>query len=119
MDSNPYNFRHYDIDNYAMYINGKQIPPEGADLIMNHEKTSVMGYSSLFDGSDIYHSNSGLQMTHDKYISGFFMLVFDLTPDHVASEGHTSNPINVYIRLELKFFKALPRPCGVFIVPRI
>ena len=57
MDSNPYYFRHYDINNFAMYVNGKQIPPEGLSLDMGHEK---MGYRTLFDGSGIHHSNSGL-----------------------------------------------------------
>jgi len=36
------------------------------------------------------------------------MLLFDLTPDHGASEGHTSHPDNGNIRVELKFVKALP-----------
>jgi len=38
------------------------------------------------------------------------MLVFDLTPDLAASEGHTSDPVHGTIRLELKFAKALPNP---------
>jgi len=42
------------------------------------------------------------------YIKGFFMLLFDLTPDHGASEGHTSYPDNGNIRVELKFAKPLP-----------
>jgi len=36
------------------------------------------------------------------------MLVFDLTPDLAASEGHISDPVLGDIRLELKFEKALP-----------
>ena len=47
---------------------------------MGHEKTSVMGYRTLFEGSGIYHSNSGLHIIH-MYINGYFMLLFDLTPD--------------------------------------
>jgi len=38
------------------------------------------------------------------------MLVFDLTPDLSASEGHTSDPVHGNIRLELKFEEALPDP---------
>jgi hypothetical protein len=38
------------------------------------------------------------------------MLVFDLTPDLAASEGHASDPVNGHIRLELKFGKVLPDP---------
>jgi len=38
------------------------------------------------------------------------MLLFDLTPDGAASQGHTSHPDNGYIRVELKFCKPLPEP---------
>ena len=74
---------------------------------MDHEKTSAMGYRTLFEGSGIHHSNTGLQITHDMYINGFFMLLFDLTPDHAASEAHTSLPENGNIGIELQ----LPDPC--------
>ena len=36
------------------------------------------------------------------------MLVFDLTRDLAASEGHTSDPVQGTIHLELKFAKPLP-----------
>jgi len=38
------------------------------------------------------------------------MLVFDLTPDLTASEGHISDPADGDIRIEMKFGKALPDP---------
>jgi len=75
---------------------------------MDHEKASVMGYRTLFEASGIHHSNSGLQITHDRYINGYFMLFFDLTPDRSVSEGHQSHPENGNIRIELKFSKPLP-----------
>jgi hypothetical protein len=42
------------------------------------------------------------------FINCYFMLVYDLTPDLAASEGHTKSPVNGNIRIELKFGKALP-----------
>ena len=75
---------------------------------MDHEKTYVMVYRTLFEGSGIHHSNSGLQITHDMYINGYFMLLFDLTPDRGASEDHTSHPEQGNIRVDLKFGKPLP-----------
>ena len=36
------------------------------------------------------------------------MIVYDLTPDLAASEGHASTPTNGDIRIDLKFAKALP-----------
>ena len=38
------------------------------------------------------------------------MLVFDLTLDLAASEGHISDPAHGNIRIEMKFGKALPEP---------
>ena len=77
---------------------------------MKHEKTAIMGYRTLFEGSGIHHSKLGLQITPEKYINGSFMLVSDLTPDLAASEGHTSDPVNGHIRFELKFANPIPDP---------
>ena len=108
MDTNPYKFRHYDISNFSLFVNGKQFPNDCLSLGMDQEKTSVMGYRTLFEGSGIHHSNSGHQITHDMFINGYFMLLFDLTPDRGASEGHTSHLENGNIRVELNFCKPLP-----------
>jgi len=91
-----------------MYVNGRQIPSERLSLNMGHEKTSVKVYATLFEGIGIHHSNSGLQITHGMYINGFFMIVYDLTPDLAASVGHASPPTNGDITIDLKFAKALP-----------
>jgi len=110
MSTNPFNFCHFDLSHFSMYVNGRQIPPEGLTLDMNRDKTAITGYRTLFEGSGIHHSNSGLKLTPAKYINGYFMPVFDLTPDLAASEGHISDPVHGDIRLEQKFEKALPDP---------
>ena len=66
-----------------------------------------MGYRTLFEASGIIHSNSGLQITHHMYIHGYFVFIFDLSPDRSASEGHTSHPENVNNRIELILSKPL------------
>jgi hypothetical protein len=109
-DSNPFKFKHYDLERFAMYVNGNQIPSEGLSLDISHEKTSVMGYRTLFEGSGIHHSNTGLQITPALYVNGYFMLVFDLTPDLAASEGHASDSVHGNVRLDMKFPKPLPDP---------
>jgi len=108
LDSNPYKFQHYEIRDFSLFVNGKQFPNKGLTLGMDHEKTSVMCYRTLFDVSGIHQSNTGLQITHNMYINGYFMLLFDLTPDRGASEGHTSHPKNGNIRIEFQFHKPLP-----------
>jgi hypothetical protein len=108
IETNPFYFRHYYLTSFTPFVNGRRIPSESLSLDMSHEKTSVMGYSTLFEGCGIHHSNTGLQITHDMFINGYFMLVYDLPPDMAASEGHTSSPVNGNIRIELKFAEALP-----------
>jgi len=58
MSTNLFNFCHIDLNHFAMYINGRQVPPEGLTLDMSREKTAIMGYRTLFEGSGIHHSNS-------------------------------------------------------------
>jgi hypothetical protein len=107
-DTNHNKFRHYYISEFSLYVNGRHVPSEGLSLGMDHEKTSVNGYRTLFEGSGIHHSITGLQITHDMFINNFFMLLFDLTPDHAASETHTSLPENGNIRIELQLSRPLP-----------
>jgi hypothetical protein len=108
MDTNPFFFRHFDLSNFVLYVNGKQIPSGGLSLDTRHNKTTLMAYRTLFEGSGIHHSNKGLQITPDTYINGCFVLLFDLKPDRAVSYSHTSNPDNGNIMIELKFAKALP-----------
>lgn len=75
-----------------------------------HEKTPVMGYRTLYEGSGIHHANSGLQITHDMFINGYFMLLFDLTPEHSVSDWHTSLSENGNIRIDLKIDTQLANP---------
>jgi len=74
---------------------------------MDHEKASAMSYRTLFETSGIHHSKTGLYITHDMYINGYFILLFDLTPDRGWSEDLKSHPENGNMRIELKFNKPL------------
>jgi len=107
---NPYLFRHYDLRSFALNLNGRQVPTEGLSQGMDHEKTSFMGYRTLFKGSGIHHWNKGLQITHDMYIGVYFMLIFDMTLDQTTPESHTLHPDDGNIRVELKFSKPLLEP---------
>jgi hypothetical protein len=66
IETNPFYFRHYVLTSFPLFVNCRQIPSFSLD--MSHEKTSVMGYSTLFEGFGIHHSNAGLQITYDIFI---------------------------------------------------
>ena len=71
------------------------IPCGGLHLDTALEKGSVMAYRMLFDCSGIRHSNAGFQISHASFINGYFMLLFNLTPDQCLSEGHSPIPTAV------------------------
>ena len=106
-DTKPYNLRHYIIIDFSLLKSGKRVPSEGLSLNIDHEKTSVIGYRTVFEVSSIHQSKSGLQVTHPMYIIGYFIVIFDLTPNRNASEGHKTHRENGNIRFEVKFNKPL------------
>jgi len=108
MDTNPYKFQHYDISDFSLFVKGKQYDKEGLSLGMDFEKTSVMGYRTLFEGSGIHQLNAGHQITHDMFVNINFMLLFVIIPDRGVSDTHTSHHEQGNIRVELKFSKPLP-----------
>jgi len=57
MVTNPYKFQHY-MSDFSMFVNEKPLPNQGLFLGMDHEKTSVMVYRTLFEESGIHHCNT-------------------------------------------------------------
>jgi hypothetical protein len=104
--TNPYNFQHFGLRTFNMIVNGRQIPSETLIIDPSHQNTTTLAYKTLFEGTGIHHSNAGLPILHDMYINGYFMLLYDLTPDQAAS-GHTSPEENSNIRIEFIFKEAL------------
>ncbi|GFG35836.1 hypothetical protein Cfor_01161 [Coptotermes formosanus] len=47
VDTKPYVFRHFDLNNFELYANGKQIPSGGLSLDASHKKTTLMAYRTL------------------------------------------------------------------------
>ena len=106
-DTNPYIFRHFDLNYFVMYVNGRQVSSEGLSLNTVDAKTFTMAYQTLFRGLGIHHDSTGIQITPTEFMKGSFMLIFDLTPDGCGSDGHTSLPDKGIIRIQLKLDDAL------------
>jgi hypothetical protein len=94
-DSNPYNFRHYNLNYFSLFVNGKQYPNEGLSMDIGHEKTSVLAYNTLFEGSGIHHSNAGLQITHDMYIASLLLYHYGIF--HTLRLSSTNIHVHSYL----------------------
>jgi hypothetical protein len=102
-NTNPYHFRHFGLNHFVMYVNGRQVHSEGLPHHTSNTKTSRMVYQTLFRGLGIHHGNAFHLISPYKFINGPFMFVFNLPPDGCPSNGHTSLPDNGNIGMELKF----------------
>jgi len=58
-----------------------------------------------------------MQLKNHMFIAGYFMMFFDLTPDHAASEGHVSLPDQGNIR-RTSVWQGTCRCCHVSTTPR-
>ena len=47
INRNPYNFQHFGLRTFVMYVNGREIPSESLTIDPGHEKITVMAYKSI------------------------------------------------------------------------
>src|SRR5204862_4300142 len=106
---NPYNFQHFKTNFFSLYVDGEQVPSKPLQPHYEAGKGKyVMAYHSLFSGSGIQFSNSGLLINRDDYDDGYCLMAFDLTPDLSASDTTHWNLVrNGSVRMELGFDDAL------------
>jgi len=50
LETKPYYFRHFDLNHFTLFYNGKPIPSEGLSMNMGQRKSSVLAYNTLFEG---------------------------------------------------------------------
>lgn len=108
-EKNPFNFKHNNISNFYLTVNGVQLPMQPLTFDYSTDAiVSTRGYSTLFRGTGIHWFDKGHQITKQFYDNGCFMLAFDLTTDQSYS-SQCANLLNQgTIRIEGRFAKELP-----------
>jgi hypothetical protein len=109
MSKNPLNFKHNNINNFALYINGKQHPGEPIEIDFSEENDiTARAYSTLFASTGLLKSSQGIQISKSMYKNGYFILAFDLRADSSSnSAACTSLTEQGTIRIEARFSKPL------------
>lgn len=99
---NPYNFQHFGYTQLSMYLDSVSIPskPFICDFANNQY---IRAYNSLFEGTNINHSDTGNNISRQDYPNGYALVAIDLTPDLSASADHISLPKTGSLRLDVQF----------------
>lgn len=76
-DSNPFDFRHFDLRSLAVYLDDESVP--GRPIKTNFKALSFLeGYNSLFSSDD----EDGTFISREDYPAGYTLYMFRLAPDH-------------------------------------
>ena len=109
---NPFNFKHFDVREVAVYVNGKTL---SQPMKLNFEDGEYLeGYRSLFTTTGKINRDEGIGLTRREYSNGYSLIGFDLSP--ALCTGPHQEPIKEgSIRITLEFAKALPNTITVLV----
>ncbi|XP_066478855.1 uncharacterized protein F54H12.2-like [Tiliqua scincoides] len=113
LGKNPFNFKHYDINFFAIYLSGYQIPakPFQPDF---QEGSCVREYMSLVHASGKPMKDKGLIVNREDFARGYTLFAFDLSPDQECGE-HYSLINTGNLRAEVRFARPLPQTVNMIV----
>ena len=77
--NNPFNFKHYNLTQIGLSVNGEEVPFKPLKLNFD-EKLFVTAYNTLFSGTGKFHGKSGSIIKREDYSEVYTIIVADLTP---------------------------------------
>ena len=112
-NKNPFNFKHYDTEFIALYVDGTQYPAK--PFQPNFQSGNVVReYYSLILASRKQLKDQGLAINRQEYVQGYTLFAFNLSPDDDCGQ-HLSLIKSGNMRLELRFRNPLPRTVNLIV----
>ena len=114
--SNPFNFKHHNLNQVGVYVDGEQIPRKPLFLKFDEAggQNIIAGLHSLFSGTGKLSQDAGNQINRSDYGSGYTAFCFDLSPDHCSGD-HFELIKQGNLRVELQFGQALVNTVNLII----
>lgn len=100
--TNPFNFDNFKFSSVQFYLDTIAYPTKPFICDFS-EKQYVRAYHSLFEGSNINHSDTGNGISRADYPDGYALLAVDFTPDLCSSAAHISLPKTGSLRIDVHF----------------
>ena len=109
---NPFNFKHFDVREIAVYVNGKTL---SHPMRLNFEEGEYLeGYRSLFTTTGKIGRDEGIDLTRGDYPKGYSLFGFDLSPA-LCNGPHQEPTKEGNLRVTLEFAKGLPNTITVIL----
>jgi hypothetical protein len=112
---NPFEFKHYDVTDVAVVVNGETVPGRPMKLTFaDTARDSISGYLGLFEGTGRSGTDFGNGLTPSDFAKGYTLFAYNLDPD--LKRGKYLNLVKrANVRIELRFAKALPETINVVV----
>ncbi|XP_052695988.1 uncharacterized protein F54H12.2-like [Crassostrea angulata] len=111
--ANPFNFEHMGVTDVGIYVNGESVPgrPLKTDFSAGQY---VAAYTRLFEASEKWNTDAGLDISRDNFGNGYSLFVFTIDPC-----GFGEDYLNLIrrgnTRLELKFKEATTKAANALV----
>ena len=108
VSKNPYNFKHFDLKEFYLLVNGISVPTQPVKLnitSMDYHQTYV---NEFLDKLKLKNSNDSIGISADDWINGSFFWIVDLNVDKCCN-FHEHNNKGGTIHLKLQTKTALPK----------
>ncbi|XP_059098069.1 uncharacterized protein F54H12.2-like [Tigriopus californicus] len=111
---NPFNFQHYNVQEYSLKVNGEYIPGDSFKPDFDHD-LYIREYMELYRniGIDVSEDHGNV-VTPELFANGCFFMAYDLT-GHRCNMLHKHTTIEGNVDLPLVFKKALPEEVIVIV----
>ena len=110
---NPFNFRHLNIGEMALYISGRKDPIKA--LKPDFPDHSLQSYVSFLTGVGKWGRDEGCGFNRKEHPNGYCLFAWDLTPDLAGGYDHFQLKHDSSVRLQIKFSEALTRAANVIV----
>lgn len=105
-NKNPFNFKHYDAEFIALYVDGTQYPAKPFQPVFQSGNV-VREFHSLILASGKQLKDQALSINREEYLNGYTLFAFNMNPDDDCGQ-HLSLIKSGNMRLELRFRQPLP-----------
>ncbi|KAK2834689.1 hypothetical protein Q7C36_015390 [Tachysurus vachellii] len=112
-NKNPFNFKHYDAEFVALYVDGTQYPAKPFQPDFQSDN-AVREFYSLILASGKQLKDQALAINREEYSRGYTLFAFNLNPDDDCGQ-HLSLIKSGNMRMELRFRQALPRTVNLIV----
>lgn len=111
----PFNFKHYDMNYLAVYVDGTQVPTRPYTPDFNQKGGNMRSFLTLFHGTSKLGMDGGNCISRSDYAgNGFALHVLDLSPD-LSDGNHLELREKGTVGLEIRFGTALPNTINVIV----